>query len=247
METPNCFIEIVYVCGVSAFLQIFRQSLVLSFEEIRAAKLRSALSLLGITIGILCIISVRTAVNSMEMNIQNSLASFGNDILYIQKWPWIWGDGNDYAWWKYLIIAVALLIGLIYTLPNFFGEAPAVQLSSGKATIKLAQADVARVETVLKEAGAMPDFVELDGTSVRARFKDTDTQIKARDAIARAYNPDASDPRYIVALNLVSRSPHWLRSLGAHPAERDLHIHVCHGRLDRTGQRMVNDRSDRER
>ena len=124
---------------------------------------------------------------------------------------------NRYPWWKYLIIAVALLIGLIYTLPNFFGEAPAVQLSSGKATIKLAQADVARVETVLKEAGALPDFVELDGTSVRARFKDTDTQIKARDALNRAYNPDASDPRYIVALNLVSRSPHWLRSLGAHP------------------------------
>jgi putative ABC transport system permease protein len=87
---------------VSPFLQIFRQSLVLSFEEIRAAKLRSSLSLLGITIGILCIISVRTAVNSMEMNIQSSLASFGNDILYVQKWPWIWADGNDYAWWKYL-------------------------------------------------------------------------------------------------------------------------------------------------
>ncbi len=124
---------------------------------------------------------------------------------------------NRYPWWKYLIIAVALLVGLVYTLPNFFGEAPAVQLSSGKATIKLSSDDVARVETVLKEAGVTSDFVELDGTSVRARFKDTDTQIKARDAIARAYNPDASDPRYIVALNLVSRSPHWLRSMGAHP------------------------------
>jgi len=124
---------------------------------------------------------------------------------------------NRYPWWKYLIIAVALLVGLVYTLPNFFGEAPAVQLSSGKATIKLSADDVARVETVLKEAGVTSDFVELDGTSVRARFKDTDTQIKARDAIARAYNPDAADPRYIVALNLVSRSPHWLRSLGAHP------------------------------
>ncbi|WP_286742040.1 protein translocase subunit SecD [Aquabacterium sp. UBA2148] len=124
---------------------------------------------------------------------------------------------NRYPWWKYLIIAVALLVGLVYTLPNFFGEAPAVQLSSGKATIKLSADDVARVETVLKEAGVTSDFVELDGTSVRARFKDTDTQIKARDAIARAYNPDASDPRYIVALNLVSRSPHWLRSMGAHP------------------------------
>ena len=74
----------------------------LSFAEIRAAKLRSFLSLLGITIGILCIISVRTAVNSLELNIQNSLASFGNDILYIQKWPWIWTDDNDYPWWKFL-------------------------------------------------------------------------------------------------------------------------------------------------
>ncbi|MBH1988366.1 MAG: protein translocase subunit SecD [Burkholderiales bacterium] len=124
---------------------------------------------------------------------------------------------NRYPWWKYLIIAVALLIGTVYTLPNFFGEAPAVQLSSGKATVKLSTDDVARVETVLKEAGLQADFTELDGTSVRARFKDTDTQIKARDAIARAYNPDAADPRYIVALNLVSRSPHWLRSLHAQP------------------------------
>jgi putative ABC transport system permease protein len=87
---------------VNTILQIFTQSLILSFEEIRAAKLRSFLSLSGITIGILCIISVRTAVNSLEMNIQSSLASFGNDILYIQKWPWIWADGNDYPWWKYL-------------------------------------------------------------------------------------------------------------------------------------------------
>jgi putative ABC transport system permease protein len=74
---------------------------VLSIEEIRAAKLRSFLSLLGISIGILCIISVRTAVNSLEMNIQSSLSSFGNDIIYVQKWPWIFGD-NNYPWWKFL-------------------------------------------------------------------------------------------------------------------------------------------------
>jgi putative ABC transport system permease protein len=90
-----------YVCFVNTFLQVFWQSLLLSIEEIRAAKLRSFLSLLGISIGILCIISVRTAVGSLEMNIQSSLASFGNDILYVQKWPWIWGD-NNYPWWKYL-------------------------------------------------------------------------------------------------------------------------------------------------
>ncbi len=76
--------------------------MVLSFAEIRAAKLRSFLSLLGITIGILCIISVRTAVNSLQLNIESSLASFGNDILYVQKWPWIWTDNNEYPWWKFL-------------------------------------------------------------------------------------------------------------------------------------------------
>lgn len=85
---------------MGTFLQIFWQSLVLSFAEIRAAKLRSFLSLLGITIGILCIISVRTAVNSLEMNVQNSFASLGNDIMYVQKWPWIWTE--EYPWWKYL-------------------------------------------------------------------------------------------------------------------------------------------------
>ena len=124
---------------------------------------------------------------------------------------------NRYAWWKYLIIAVALFVGLVYTLPNFFGEAPAVQLSSGKATVKLDAGAVATVESALKEAGVTADFVEFDNGSVKARFADTDTQLKARDAITRAFNPDANDPHYIVALNLLSRSPQWLRALNAHP------------------------------
>ncbi|MBT9610000.1 MAG: protein translocase subunit SecD [Aquabacterium sp.] len=124
---------------------------------------------------------------------------------------------NRYPLWKYLIIALAVFIGLMYSLPNVFGEAPAVQLSSGKATVKLDADAVKRVQSVLETAGVQADFVELDGTSVRARFKDTDAQIKARDALSRAFNPDAADPRYIVALNLVSRSPQWLRSLHAHP------------------------------
>ena len=124
---------------------------------------------------------------------------------------------NRYAWWKYLIIAVALFIGLIYTLPNFFGEAPAVQLSSGKATVKLGTESVGKVEAALKDAGVAADFVEFDGSSVRARFKDTDTQLKARDVIGKAFNPDATDPHYIVALNLLSRSPSWLRALHAQP------------------------------
>ncbi|TBO31468.1 protein translocase subunit SecD [Aquabacterium lacunae] len=124
---------------------------------------------------------------------------------------------NRYAWWKYLLIATALVIGTLYSLPNFFGEAPAVQLSSGKSTVKLSTDDRARVEAALSAAGIQPDFVEFEGGSIKARFKDTDTQIKARDALTKAFNPDPADPRYIVALNLLSRSPQWLRSLHAAP------------------------------
>jgi preprotein translocase subunit SecD len=124
---------------------------------------------------------------------------------------------NRFSWWKYLIIAVAMLIGLVYSLPNVFGEAPAVQLSSGKATVKLNGDAVDRVAGALKAGGLVADFVEFDGNSVKARFKDTDTQIKARDLIARDFNPDPADPHYIVALNLLSRSPTWLRALHANP------------------------------
>mgnify|MGYP003584273080 CR=1 FL=1 len=124
---------------------------------------------------------------------------------------------NRYPWWKYLILAVAMVVGLLYTLPNFFGEAPAVQVSSGKATLKVDAGLVPRVEQALQAAGLKPDFVQLEGNSVRARFGDTDTQLKARDAIVRALNPDPADPAYIVALNLVSRSPQWLTGLGAQP------------------------------
>ncbi|WP_397534376.1 protein translocase subunit SecD [Roseateles sp.] len=124
---------------------------------------------------------------------------------------------NRYPLWKYVTLVVALLIGLIYTLPNFFGEAPAVQVSSAKATVKV-DADLRqRVEEVLGSAGIKPDFVQLDGNSVRARFSDTDTQIKAKDAISKAVNRDPADPSYIVALNLLSRSPQWLTSLHAFP------------------------------
>ena len=124
---------------------------------------------------------------------------------------------NRYPLWKYAIIVVALLIGALYTLPNFFGEAPAVQVSSGKATLKLDASLVDRVQKVLDQAAIKPDRISFDGGSVRARFEDTDTQIKAKDAIARALNPDPADPSYIVALNLISRSPAWLTSMRALP------------------------------
>jgi len=124
---------------------------------------------------------------------------------------------NRYPVWKYAILVIALLVGVLYTLPNFFGEAPAVQVSSAKATIKVDAAVLQRVEEALKAAGVKADFVSLDGTSVRARFDTPDNQLKAKDAIQKALVPDAQDPSYIVALNLISRSPTWLTALHAQP------------------------------
>jgi preprotein translocase subunit SecD len=124
---------------------------------------------------------------------------------------------NRYPWWKYAIIIVALLVGFFYTLPNFFGEAPAVQVSSARATIKVSRDTVTQVEDALTAAHLTPDFVQFDGNSVKARFNDTDTQLKARDALARALNPDPANPNFIVALNLLSRSPRWLSAINALP------------------------------
>jgi preprotein translocase subunit SecD len=124
---------------------------------------------------------------------------------------------NRYPWWKYTILGIALLVGLTFTLPNFFGEAPAVQVSSGKSTLKLDSSFVPRVEQVLKDAGLKPDFVQFEGNSIKARFADGDSQLKAKDALTKALNPNAEDPSYIVALNLLSRSPHWLTAVHALP------------------------------
>jgi len=124
---------------------------------------------------------------------------------------------NRYPVWKYALLVVALLVGIVYTLPNFFGEAPAVQVSSGKATLKVDASFVPSVEQILVKAGLKPDFVEFDGNSVKARFADLDSQRKAQDALIAALNPDPNDAGYIVALNLLSRSPRWLTALHALP------------------------------
>ncbi|MFG6416038.1 protein translocase subunit SecD [Roseateles sp. DC23W] len=124
---------------------------------------------------------------------------------------------NRYPLWKYAILLVALLIGTLYTLPNLFGEAPAVQVSSAKVTVKVDTALQARIEAALKEAGVQADYVQFDGSSVKARFADPDTQLAAKDVISKALNPDPKDPAYIVALNLLSRSPQWLTALHANP------------------------------
>ncbi|WP_027459199.1 protein translocase subunit SecD [Dechloromonas agitata] len=124
---------------------------------------------------------------------------------------------NRYPLWKYVTVAIALVLGFIYTLPNFFGESPAVQVSSAKATLKVDQKTEARVAETLKAAGVAHDGILLDFNGVKTRFKDTDTQLKAKDILEKTFNPDASDPQYVVALNLLSASPGWLTSLHALP------------------------------
>ena len=124
---------------------------------------------------------------------------------------------NRYPLWKYVVILIMLLIGSIYSLPNLFGEAPAVQVSSGKATIKLDNAALTRVEQVLQTEGLQASMIQMEGNSIKARFNDTDTQLKARDALEKAFNPDPADPSHVVALNLLPRTPAWLQALHASP------------------------------
>ncbi|MGE8318033.1 MAG: protein translocase subunit SecD [Comamonas sp.] len=124
---------------------------------------------------------------------------------------------NRYPVWKYAIIVIALLVGIIYTLPNFYGEAPAVQVASVKATVVVDPTLEKRVEGLLKDAGVQPTALALEGGSIRVRFDKEDEQLKAKGVLERALIPDAADPSYIVALNLISRSPAWLTALHAKP------------------------------
>ena len=124
---------------------------------------------------------------------------------------------NRYALWKYLVILIACCIGGLYTLPNFFGEAPAVQVSPARASVKVDTATLGKVEESLKTAGLTPSVIGLENNSLKARFETTEQQLQAKDAVQQALNPDATNPAYIVALNLIPRTPSWLTALRAAP------------------------------
>ncbi len=124
---------------------------------------------------------------------------------------------NRYPLWKNATVLIALVLGLLYTLPNFFGEVPAVQVASVKASHKVDIKLMNRVEATLKAAAVVPQGISLDLNSVRVRLADTDTQLKAKDAIEKALNPVPADAAYSVALNLVSNSPNWLTGIHALP------------------------------
>src|SRR5512134_2068969 len=119
---------------------------------------------------------------------------------------------NRYPAWKYIVIAVALAIGLFYTLPNFFPDVPAVQVSTSKATVKIDNATLSAVESALKSANIEYRSAAVDATGVKVRFNDPDTQLRAKDVLQQKLGED-----YIVALNLQSSSPTWLANIGALP------------------------------
>lgn len=82
------------------FLKLFRESFLFAYDALRQNKLRTMLSLLGVTIGIFTIIAVFSAVDTLRNNLQKSVDKLGNNSVYIQKWPWV--GGSDFPWWKYL-------------------------------------------------------------------------------------------------------------------------------------------------
>jgi preprotein translocase subunit SecD len=119
---------------------------------------------------------------------------------------------NRYPAWKYILIAIALVVGIFYTLPNFFPEVPAVQVSTSKASVKIDAGTLQTVEDALTAANVSFDGAMLDSNGVKVRLPDPDTQLKARDVLQQKFGDN-----YIVALNLLSSSPRWLASIGALP------------------------------
>ena len=119
---------------------------------------------------------------------------------------------NRYPLWKYILVLTVLLLGLLYSLPNIFGESPAVQITTAKTSNKLDPALLGKVEETLKQENIKIDAIFMDSTGVKVRFSDADTQIKAKDVLKNNLGKD-----YVVALNLISRSPSWLTNLHARP------------------------------
>ena len=118
---------------------------------------------------------------------------------------------NRYPLWKYILIVAVLAFGLLYALPNLYGEDPAIQIS-GSRTAPVSEATLQRIESALKTAGVAYSRPEFDGSTAKLRLADTEVQLKAQDVAQRELGDG-----YTVALNLLSAAPGWLEELGARP------------------------------
>jgi preprotein translocase subunit SecD len=134
---------------------------------------------------------------------------------------------NRFPLWKYILVAIVVALGFLYTLPNFFGEQPAVQVSAGRATVKVDPALAPRVQDVLAKANLAHQGVFFDqdrNPSVRVRLNDVDTQLRVKEAINAALNPNPDEAVYTVALNQLSASPAWLHKIHAWPMNLGLDL-----------------------
>ena len=135
---------------------------------------------------------------------------------------------NRYPLWKYILILVTVLVGLLYTAPNYFVDSPALQVTTSKATVKVNSDTATRVAEALKREGIPADAVGLEGSgdsaSVRARFATPDIQFKAKTALERDLNRDPADPDYIVTVNLVKNTPAWMQAINAKPLNLGLDL-----------------------
>jgi preprotein translocase subunit SecD len=124
---------------------------------------------------------------------------------------------NRYPTWGYVLIAVAILLALLYTVPNLYGESPAVQVAPAKATVKVDPALLQRVEDTLKKANIPYTRLAADPTGIKVRFADGDTQLRGYELLNQALNPEKDNPSYAIALNLLPASPNWLAAINATP------------------------------
>ncbi len=119
---------------------------------------------------------------------------------------------NQYPKWKYGLVLIAIFIGLIYSIPNFFGESPALQVKTTKTSDKLDLSILGTIENSLKEANLPFDGIVQEPNGIKIKFASPDSQVKAKDVLQNALGSN-----YVIALNLVSKSPSWLSKIGAIP------------------------------
>lgn len=119
---------------------------------------------------------------------------------------------NRYPLWKYLLIAFTVVLAVIYSLPNLFGETPAVQVSTNRQSIIINSQTEAKVAAALKAANIPTDGMFVVDNSLKVRFKGAETQLKGRDVIENTLGEG-----YITALNLLADSPEWMAKINANP------------------------------
>ncbi|SEI61396.1 preprotein translocase subunit SecD [Pseudomonas linyingensis] len=126
---------------------------------------------------------------------------------------------NKYPLWKYLLILLVIGVGFIYSAPNLYPDDPAVQVTGASTALKVEQADVARAEQALKDAGIAVKGSTLGDKGALLRLTRQEDQLSAKDVVRRALGDD-----YVVALNLAQTTPDWLRNLGASPMKLGLDL-----------------------